>query len=778
MAGFFKRVAFIALACAVCSAWGELVLADRQANEAATIVIRAQATPCERYAAEELRDHLAKVTGVTPRIANDGGTLPAKAILLGATAHTAKVVGERGDVAKTLAGLGDDGFRLLACPPHLVVLGSEKRGVLYGVYEILEKYAGCRWYASWHSVIPTREKIAVEETLDRSETPAFAMRVPRWFDLSRHPEFSARLRVDGAGSGPDGRFGRDRYTFGKGLGNSHTFQTLMPPDEFFDSHPEYFSLVKGKRLKHPSQLCLTNPDVLRIVTERVLERIRQDPGKSFYGVSQNDWYNYCECDACKAIDDEEESHAGTMVRFVNAVAEAVEKEFPAVLIETLAYQYTRKPPKKTRLRPNVVPCLCSIECDFALPIAENKYKENVSFRDDIIGWSAQTSNLYIWDYVTNFNHYPLPFANVLSLQDNLRFFKANGTRHIFEQGANYGHHGDFAELKGWLLAKWMWNPELPLEDLLNDFFPGYYGAGAPYVRKYFDELHRHQQDYSRSGEHPLRFADSSENPALSDAFLMRALKLWKKALDATKGDSATHKNVRMGAFAVKYMIFEHLRMKHNQVAWLSSEPVNEKAVRGAQEMGRELLRLMDEDNIVLAENPRSNRERVAAWKKFVARPMIVPAQRAVIEESDISHEPEGRRCIEADDATAENGRALKLFNDHFKWCGFVYANAIKFDVGATYSVRVRVRVDKASDGKAFWTGIYDPAAKKDLIHIVKTTAETSSEYRWYDLGTWRATGTEYFWIGPGPFEPGAQSAVKAVWVDKIEIAKLGNQLTR
>ena len=82
----------------------------------------------------------------------------------------------------------------------------------------------------------------------------------------------------------------------------------------------------------------------------MLERIRNDPGASFYGVSQNDWYNFCTCPDCKALDDAEESHAGTMIAFVNQIAEAVEKEFPNVIIETLAYQCTRKPPKTIRPR--------------------------------------------------------------------------------------------------------------------------------------------------------------------------------------------------------------------------------------------------------------------------------------------------------------------------------------------------------------------------------------------------------------------------------------------
>ena len=111
----------------------------------------------------------------------------------------------------------------------------------------------------------------------------------------------------------------------------------------------------------------------------VLERIRRDPDATFYGVSQNDWRGYCECTNCAAVDAEEASHAGTMVRFVNAIAEAVEKEFPGKFIETLAYQYTRKPPKITKLRHNVIPCLCTIECEFNRPFGVSTNAANVSF---------------------------------------------------------------------------------------------------------------------------------------------------------------------------------------------------------------------------------------------------------------------------------------------------------------------------------------------------------------------------------------------------------------
>lgn len=764
-----KKLAFLTVMAAMAGSWaGELILAERGKPATYTIVRSAQASESEVYAAEELRDFLAKVTGVTLPIGTDAQKLPKKAIVVG-TAVGKSRLDDR---------LGEDGFRLKVEDERLFVCGSKRRGALYGVYEILEKYAGCRWYASWHSVIPTKARVCVPDRLDDTQVPAFAMREPFWYDMNVHRDFSARLRVNGYNhcSRVPEKFGGDSFRFGGGLGSCHTFNTLMPPDEFFDTHPEYFSLENGKRLKNPSQLCLTNPDVLRIVTERVLERIRKDPGAKFYGVSQNDWHHYCQCPACKAIDDEEESHAGTMIRFVNAVAEAVEKEFPGVIIETLAYQYTRKPPKKTKLRRNVVPCLCTIECDFARPIDVSQFKENISFRRDIEGWKKQTEQLYVWDYTTDFPNYPMPFANVLALQGNLKFFRDNNVKEIFEQGDYQGQHGDFAELKSWLMAKWMWNPELPAEPLLQDFFNGYYGKGAPFVRAYFDELHELQIAYSTPSNKPLSIWVGPENPAIPDAFLEKAAGLWDQAIAATKDDKATSYNVRMGAFAVEYMRLERLRRKGDKLLWLSSRPVETSVLFRQRELAKSLLaRMQEAKNIRLAESAERCRQLESAWKAIVARekPSFKSGSTSgELQESVIQCAQRGVWGDYVDDPKASDGKAIKLFNTHFEWCCQFPLHRVEFEPGAKFTVRMRARCERASDGEAFWAGVYDPVAKKGRGAIQPKTDKVGSEYAWYDVCTWVPNDNEYFWIGPGRFNKDGKSAIQAVWIDKIEFEKV------
>ena len=747
-------------------------LAERGQPPAYTLVYPANASASQTYAAEELQRFIEETTGVKLPITDDSADLPAKAILLGDTRHTETLLKAKPDWEK----LGMDGFRLKVCPPHLLILGGPVRGTLYGGYEVLERFAGCRWYASWHSVIPRRDAIILPDDLDETQIPAIAMREPFWYDYLKesHGDFAARNRANGNSMGLAAKHGGHSFRFGEGLWYCHTFEHLCNPDEFFDTHPEYFSEVNGKRLKYPSQLCLTNPDVLKLVTERVLEHIRKDPTAKYYGVSQNDWHNFCTCPNCKAIDDREESHAGTMVLFVNAIAEAVEKEFPDKVIETLAYQYTRKPPKFARLRHNVIPCLCSIECDFAFPLDKSPYRQNRSFIDDIKGWSEQTDQLFVWDYTTDFHAYTVPFPNVLALQDNIRFFKRNNVKLLFEQGAYQGRHGDFAELKGWLLAKWMWNPELPAETLLQDFFNGYYGKAAPYVRDYFDALHSFYRD---TENRPLTIFLSPGDLAFPDEFLVRAEQLWQLAEEAVKDSPAHLYNVRMGAFPVLFTRLQREDRFGIPEVILTANPDLINPPESLRKLAKACLDRMNEaQDIRLSEglgthnNWRARIEALAAGPQPVKIPDDL--SRVQVEERHIGLGKPGTWGAFVDDPEAEDGKAMKLFNTHFEWCAQLAFSKVAFDPGTTYELRARIKVEKKPDaeGEAFWSGVYDETGKRGILSIEQKVGTAGDGYVWYSIGTWKPERGHYFWIGPGRFKDG-KSAIQAVYLDKLEFIR-------
>ena len=130
----------------------------------------------------------------------------------------------------------------------------------------------------------------------------------------------------------------------------------MPVATYGETHPEYYALVDGKRkldgFSGP-QLCLTNPDVLALVTEAVLKELEEKPDVENISVSQTDNDLHCQCEACAAIDEREGTPMGSILTFVNAVADEVANVRPEVSVGTLSYWYSRRPPKHLKPRPNV-----------------------------------------------------------------------------------------------------------------------------------------------------------------------------------------------------------------------------------------------------------------------------------------------------------------------------------------------------------------------------------------------------------------------------------------
>ncbi len=332
---------------------------------------------------------------------------------------------------------------------------------------------------------------------------------------------------------------------------------MIPPEKYFKDHPEYFSLVKGKRQNGYAQLCCTNPDVIRICTERIREAMRQQPNATVFSVSQNDCDKHCECANCQALAKQEGTQMGPVLNLVNQVAEAVEKEFPDKIVETLAYQWTRKPPLHMRPRPNMVIRLCPIECCFSHPLATSDSRQNRSFRADIEAWAKIAPRLWIWDYTTDFAAYLLPFPNHWVLEPNVQFFIAHNVKGVFEEDSHDTRDSELAALGGYLMAKCLWNPNYDMNKAMSEFLDGYYGKAATPIRTYIDMIH----DYAvRENAHLMIFV-GAESHHLSDELLIKANQLWQKAEELAANNPAELQRVKIGRLSVDYALLERGRKR-------------------------------------------------------------------------------------------------------------------------------------------------------------------------------------------------------------------------
>src|SRR5438046_4354158 len=157
-------------------------------------------------------------------------------------------------------------------------------------------------------------------------------------------------------------------------------------------------MVGGKRINGYVQRCLTNPEVLKLEIDGVKKAFTDNPGAVICSVSQNDVDKWCECDQCKALEKKYGTQSGVYLHFVNQVAEAVEKDYPDKLIDTLAYQFTEAPPNGIKPRGNVRVRLCPIDCCEAHPYEQCSTPANRAFVARLHDWSKITDTLYIWHY--------------------------------------------------------------------------------------------------------------------------------------------------------------------------------------------------------------------------------------------------------------------------------------------------------------------------------------------------------------------------------------------
>jgi hypothetical protein len=526
--------------CAPASAASWTLAADGATRH--VILVHADATPAENNAAKELADTLREITGADFKIAPPGETLPERAIIVGPGAVALALFPE-----VPFDQLGLEEVVIKTKGDHLLLAGGRPRGTLYAVSQFLQDQCGVRWWTPWASHVPKQPTLKLG-ALDARYQPTFESRDPFWF-----PAFHARWAVRNFSNSQSANIPEDWGGCIRYKGFVHTFYPLVPPDEHFAKHPEWYSEIKGRRTHDHAQLCLTNPELRDFVVERVKQWLRESPEARIVSVSQNDWYGCCECAKCKALDDAEGSHAGTMLDFVNYVAEKIEKDFPLVAVDTLAYQYTRQPPKTLQPRPNVIVRLCSIECNFREPL---EAPANAKFADDIRGWAKICDRLYIWDYTTDFAHYVQPHPNWFVLGPNVRFFAAHNVKGLFEQGAYQSFGSEFSELRAWVLAQLLWNPRQDDRALINEFLDGYYGAAAPAIRRHLELMHGASAGWN------LTCFSRTDTPFHNFTTLSAAEKLWREAEAAVAGDAELLARARRGRMWLGYVwlsLWEKLR---------------------------------------------------------------------------------------------------------------------------------------------------------------------------------------------------------------------------
>ena len=731
----------------------------------AVIYTQPGASPVELHAAQELREYLSKIIGKELPLKTASSGVPKGSIIVGQGPAAAALfpefkqekLGQEQTFIKTKNGV-------------LLVAGGKPRGTLYAVYRLLGEKCGVRWWAPWATKIPKNPSLSFP-AMDWSEKPAFEYRDTFWFHAF-DADWAARNYSNGFTARLDeARGGKVEYQ-----GFVHTYYVLVPPDPYFAKRPEWFSLIDGKRTTEWAQLCTTNPELRDFVVEQVKAQLRANPKATIISVSQNDCFRPCQCDKCRSLANSEGSDSALVLDLANYVGEKIESEFPNVAVDTLAYQWSRKPPRTMRPRRNVVVRLCSIECNFAYGLNE---PQNASFGDDLRGWGRLSRRTYIWDYCTDFAHYLQPHPDYYTLGPSIKFFAENGVKGVFEEGAYQSTNGEMAELKAWLIAQLLWDPNQDSNRLIKEFLEGYYGRAAGPIKEYMDLMAKEAKGWN------LTFASPTGATFLRYEVVSKARILLNKAIKMVKGEELWR--VRQLSASLDYVYlarWTEFRWEAlvRKTPWLAPKTRTELAKNWLETITSTKDAPKGWTPVTMVnESGWTPQHYIEALGPEPAEPVIYslpkrPAQSAPPEGlaggidvqdnlANLWNSPWGAEL--RPDPKASDGIACWMPGNHHEWAFQVPLSKIP-NTNGRFKVYVVARIESGGpDGSpGFSAGVYDGGTRQEMSSLTFPNTAEAAKYKTYDLGTIQLNSNQYIWAAPT-----ANPSVQAVWIDRVYLVK-------
>jgi hypothetical protein len=484
------------------------------------------ATTNDTQAALELQKWVREITGATLEIYYGGA--PGRSILI-----------------RTDSKLGDDGYSIRSKDLLVFLWGGKGRGLMNGVYALLEEDLGCRFYTSDSIVLPKTNTLILAP-ITRTNMPQLRIRDP-FYSSAFDPEWSLRNRTSAPRAHVPENFGGHMDYANMFV---HTADQIVPPDQFFATKPEYFAQMKdGTRMR--SQLCATHPEVAQLAIKYVQDVLRKNPDTEIISISKNDNTQVCHCERCEKLRTAEGSDMANQLVLVNQVAEAIEKLNPQVTVDTLAYLETIKVPKTSRPRKNVAIRLCNDSVGSwnhpFTPAAEGEIAKLLS------AWSAVHDRIYIWDYNVNFSHYLAPMPNLDVMAANIRFWIANRAEGVMLQGGYQGP-AERDELKSWVTSKLMLHPALDEKALTQDFIWGHYGKAAPALADYEGLLNQMRVEFAEPMKAPkggIRYP--MDAPFFTREFVNRATQIFTRAKELAQQDQALLRRVERAELPILYV---------------------------------------------------------------------------------------------------------------------------------------------------------------------------------------------------------------------------------
>ncbi|MFW5868205.1 MAG: DUF4838 domain-containing protein [Armatimonadota bacterium] len=480
--------------------------------------------PMEQQAADELDRYLAALSGedALPRAAETPVTVE-----IGRAAEN-PLLQER-------AAADESGFFVEVTADTVRLRGTTPTATCYAVYDLLEQF-GCRWFMPGEigEVVPRLGQVQLEVD-SRVELPDFKGRTLQALPRGEASDLWALRNKLG----------------GEVFPGAHSWNRLIPPDRYFESHPEYFALVDGER--NPRQLCTSNPMVAAIVAGGIIEEHAANPERTWEECTAQDTGQTNPFSGEVSITDR-------FLRFANAVAAQVHDVYPDIRFAFYAYHDYMLPPREVIPDPSIVPAIAPIELCRLHGMGNSICPERNFHQHLITEWTKLSPEVYHRGYSYNLAGPNLPLNYVSRWGYEIPYCQRAGIVGMrIETQMSWANYGPL----GYVMAQLMWDSERDLELLMDDYYDRFYGPAAKPMQLYWMYMDRLRR------QAPYHTGNAINIPDIYSVDDMKYLaQRLADATRVTKNDAPYEERVRIATRSWEYLkAFLQMRQAAESCEW-------------------------------------------------------------------------------------------------------------------------------------------------------------------------------------------------------------------
>lgn len=452
------------------------------------IVLQEKSDSVLCFAAEELRSFILKCTGANLEIVSASS----RGLYIG------------GKPSPDISAASDDAFEVVFEDGNVYFRANSARGVIYAVYDFIERFFGVRFLSSDYTYIPEYRGLRAEAK-SYSSVPDFPVRMFLTAQLG-DDLFSVRKRFYG-------EYFPIRKEYGGSLawfGGSHALLNLVPREIYFteENKEENVHMYQLDANGNAIDICVSDGitedgevdesmevSAFKVVLKSLKEVVERIEDCKYISIGQMDYATPCQCERCRRAE-KLYKRSGMNVRFGNLLLkklrewmeeEGISREIHLVFF---AYYYSTYAPVEYK-NGKIVPLIKAdknLHVRFA-PIRANCYyaidsdMHFMPYRRIVDEWRAVCDRIMFWTYHTNYNCYFWFFPTMQHWAQDLRYFKEINAEYIFMQ-SNYTEKIDWkADMETYVASKMLWNCALNPYELRSEYIRLYYGAAAKYVEE-------------------------------------------------------------------------------------------------------------------------------------------------------------------------------------------------------------------------------------------------------------------------------------------------------